>query len=269
MNIALFTSNHLRHKYIAFQIAEKLSLKLIVCEDKSEAIENSSQYDENDRQLLKEHFENRSVSEQCFFGKYLDFPSEIEVAKVKFGEINSQNTLDLLDKYKVDCILLFGTSIIKPIILNRYLNNVINLHLGLSPYYKGSGTNFFPIVNSEFECIGATIHLAINKVDAGDILHQIRPDISNEKDDIYSLGNKVIEEAGLIYPKVVEKYLLGKIEATCQKITTENKEYKLKDFTPEALRIANRIIEKGELKNFIKNKKNKLELKPIITNYNE
>ena len=36
------------------------------------------------------------------------------------------------------------------------LNKILNLHLGISPYYKGSGTNYFPLVNNEPQYVGAT-----------------------------------------------------------------------------------------------------------------
>ena len=33
---------------------------------------------------------------------------------------------------------------------------MINVHLGLSPYYKGSATNFWPFVNNELQFLGVT-----------------------------------------------------------------------------------------------------------------
>lgn len=269
MNIALFTSNHLRHKYVATEIANALSLKLIVCEQKSERIENVSQYNKEDRQLLTDHFKNRELSELHFFGKYKNFPKEMPLVDMKFGSLNSQTTLNLLKEYKIGCILLFGTSIIKPIILDKYQGKIINLHLGLSPYYKGSGTNFFPIVNNEFECLGATIHLAIDKVDSGSILHQLRLDTIEEKDNIHSLGNKVIKQAGKFYPKIVKAYLLEKIKWHEQKEVDKSKTYLLRDFTPETLKRANNVLKCGGISVYLKNKEQLLLSKPIVSNYNE
>jgi folate-dependent phosphoribosylglycinamide formyltransferase PurN len=269
MNIALFTSNHLRHKYIAAEIGKKLPLKLIISEKKSTAIQESSQYDAAAKKILAIHFENREISERYFFNDYQDFPCSISLIEMEFGSINNKNTLDLLEEHKIDWILLFGTSIIKPIILEKFPNKVINLHLGLSPYYRGSGTNFFPIVNNEFECIGATIHLATDNVDCGDILHQLRPDSIDENDDIHSLGNKVIEKAGKIFPIVVKEYGLGKINLFSQKELVTTNEYRLKDFTYESLEKANKIINSGGVTNYLMNKTYRLALKPIVSNYDE
>lgn len=266
MNIALFTSNHLRHKYIAAEIAKSLSLKLIISEEKSDAIQDVSKYNEEDRQLLINHFKNRATSEEAFFGVYQNFPDHVPLIKMKFGSLNTEGTLKLLNEYKIDCILLFGTSIIKPIILNKYLGNTINLHLGLSPYYKGSGTNFFPIVNNEFECLGATIHLAIDKVDAGDILHQFRINNIEENDTVYSIGNKIIDQAGILYPKVVKNYLKSKITPKIQNEFRDVKIYKINDFTPDALLLANQIIKNDGVKNYLRIKSQYDSAKPIVAN---
>jgi len=269
MNLAVFTSNHLRHKYIATEIAKVLPLELIICEEKSAVIQDTSNYNNADTLLLKNHFKNREISENLFFEECYNFPCDSSLVNIKFGEINSKNILKLLSDYKIDFILLFGSSIIKSMILEKYGDKIINLHLGLSPYYKGSGTNFFPIVNNEFECLGATIHLANHKVDAGCILHQLRPDVISLNDDIYTLGNKIIKKAGIVFPQIVKKYLLGQIKPQVQRKLINSKEYRLKDFTPENLRIASTIIKNGGISEYLKNKIERLNSKPIINNYNE
>lgn len=267
MNIALFTSNHLRHKYIAHELAQKLQLKLIVCEEKSDKIQDFSAYDKLDKHLLEDHFAQRDASEKAFFGTHQNFPSAVEVTALPFGVLNSEHTLALLKSHQITHILLFGTSIIKPMILNEFPDRVINLHLGLSPYYKGSGTNFFPIVHQEFECIGATFHLATNQVDAGAILHQIRPDDLAADDSIHNLGNKVILKAGKIYPTVVQKYLSGQIKLHHQSAVQDFHEYRIKDFTPTVLRNAQQIMANGSLRNYLEKKAQLNNNKPIISGF--
>lgn len=266
MRIALFTSNHLRHKYVAFQVASTLELKLIISEEKSSTIEEKAMYSKEEQQLLANHFKKRNTSENAFFGSYSQFPKGVVHHSVSSGSINSQNTLDLLAAHDIDAILLFGTSIIKAPILDLYPNRIFNLHLGLSPYYKGSGTNFFPIVNNEFECLGATIHLANTKVDAGAILHQIRPDNLEIDDTIHSLGNKIIEKAGYRYPRVIKLYLDDQIEAHTQKANVDEKIYRVRDFTPQVLEKAQSVLETGGISAYLKCKNRLMAKKPIISN---
>lgn len=265
MRIALFTSNHLRHKYIAAQLKAQLDLVVILTEEKSKKIEDSSGYKAEDQQLLDTHFKDRTTTEEQFFGEFNSFPEEVPHISLAFGSINSEQTLAYLAAYKVDYILLFGTSIIKPIILEKFPNMVINLHLGLSPYYKGSGTNFFPVVNNEFECIGATIHMAIIKVDAGGILHQLRLEELYEDDTIHSIGNRLIQKAGKLYPKVVKAYLENKIVPIAQEEIASSKEYRIKDFTPDAIRKAHNVLANQGIVLYLKQADLHKTNKPIIT----
>lgn len=269
MHIALFTSNHLRHKYVAAQIAKHLPLKLILTEEKNTAIENTVNYSSEDRKILDDHFNSRALSERNFFGHYDEFPLDVVLVQKEFGTLNSQETLDLLVANDINYILLFGTSIIKPLLLDFYPDKIVNLHLGLSPYYKGSGTNFFPIVTNEFECLGATIHLTTKRVDAGSILHQIRLEDISENDTIHSLGNKVIEKAGALYPKIVAAYLSGDIEAFPQKKIENTKEFRINDFTPEKLKQAQKVLLNLGISNYLKARTERITSKPIISNYDE
>ena len=57
-----------------------------------------------------------------------------------------------------DVVLVCGTGILREELINLFPGHIINIHLGLSPYYRGAGTNFWPLVNREPEYLGATIH---------------------------------------------------------------------------------------------------------------
>ena len=50
-----------------------------------------------------------------------------------------------------DVVLVFGTGILREALLSAFPGRLINIHLGLSPYYRGAGTNFWPLVNGEPE----------------------------------------------------------------------------------------------------------------------
>ena len=195
MKVVLLTSDSLRHKYIAHCLNEQLDLALIVTEEKSPAIESTDSLNESDAQFVDEHFKGRAASEQHYFGEYINFPDKVVHKEVKHGAINSDAVYELICNYEPDRIILFGTSIIKNPLLSAFDHKIINLHLGLSPYFKGSATNLFPIYHKQLECIGATIHVATAKVDEGPILHQLRPDITLG-DTIHDIGNKVIFKVG-------------------------------------------------------------------------
>lgn len=268
MRIALFTSTHTRHKYVAAQIALKCDLQLIITEAKSSRIEDTTSYTKLDKDLLQHHFKEREETERIFFGDFSTFPKDIRLLQLENGGINTVKTLDILKKQEIDAIVLFGTSIIKSIILDVYPKHIVNLHLGLSPYYKGSGTNFFPIAQGDFECLGATIHLATASVDAGAILHQVRLDNLTPQDTIHTIGNKIIQQAGAVLPSVVNSYLRGEIEAVAQPPSRDTQEYRIKDFTPEILRKAHRLLREGGIALYLKESLSRKRNKPIISSHN-
>ncbi|PKD21126.1 hypothetical protein APR41_11975 [Salegentibacter salinarum] len=256
MKIALLTSDNLRHKYIAHCVAKQLDLKLIITEKKSPTITATDSLREEDAEFIKNHFLKRKNSEKDYFGDYTNFPIKSNLLEIDHGSINSKKVKAEIEKAEVDYILLFGTSIIKKELLNKYSGLIINLHLGLSPYYRGSATNLFPFYYKEPECIGGTIHLASTEVDRGDILHQFRPAIS-KGDTLHDIGNKTIIKGGKLLPKVLEEYSTTKIQIIEQQ--GEGRLCKIKNLTPEKLRIIYHYIEQGLIEDYLRDKKSRDE----------
>ena len=261
MKIVLLTSNSLRHKYIATAIARKLELALIVTEKKSTLIEDTTGYSKEDTEFLAGHFKERAKTEERFFGAHSKFPKEVPRIDLPHGSINSEEVHQIIQKKTPDLILLFGTSIIRDPLLKNYKGKMINLHLGLSPYYKGSATNLFPYLFKEPECIGATIHLATSEVDEGAILYQFRPEVK-EKDNLHEIGNRVIKKAGQVMPEVMRKYISGKIAPQLQ--NREGRVCRNKNLTPDALRKIYRNFEEGMIPRYLIDKERRNAEKPIV-----
>ncbi len=261
MRTILLTSNSFRHKYIATTLAEATDLVLVVTEEKSPQITNTSSFSSEDTDFLNQHFANRTASEKEFFGRYSDFPTDTPLLQLIHGQINSSEAFEKITAVDPDLIVLFGTSIIKDPLLKEFDGRIINLHLGLSPYYRGSATNLYPYLFEEPECVGATIHLATPNVDKGDILHQLRPEI-NGQESLHDIGNTTILKAGQILPKILKKYKSGEIKPVPQKglsRLTRNK-----DITPYVLREIYKNFEQGMIRNYLKEKEKRDSKKPIV-----
>jgi methionyl-tRNA formyltransferase len=147
--------------------------------------------------------------------------------------------------------------------MNLFPNRIINLHLGLSPYYRGSGTNFWPLYYKEPECVGATIHLATSQVDAGAILYQVRPDFS-KNDSIHDLGNKTIVAAIQIIPEVVSDYL-SKRRIPIAQPSGIGRICKRKDLTAEAIETVYKNFSEYMMVDFLNNINKRLSFYPIIS----
>jgi hypothetical protein len=261
--LILLTSNHLRHRYIAHCLAEAFDLRGIVNEAKDSQVERPVMEKTELEVLHNRHFSDRLASEKSWFGRFDHFPEATPLLEIPAGEINSVECQYWIEQLEPDYIVLFGSSIIKPPLLNTYPGKIINLHLGLSPYYRGAATNFFALYNNQPECVGATIHLAIAQVDAGAILYQIRPDLEGNE-GLNDIGNKVIEKAGRVLPMVISLYHGGKLQPQKQK-STIGQVFKNTDYSPLMVATIEANLEQGMLKEYLLSSESRNAQFPIIT----
>lgn len=261
--VLLITSDKIRHKYVAHQINQILPLVGIVCERKQEAgyRENLSSLKLTERLIFQQHFDEMQRKEMEYFGQIQDFPIK-EVFYQEYGNINSIEVLYWIQEHQPDIIVLYGCSIVKSPLLELYRNRIVNMHLGLSPYYRGSATNFWPLVNREPECVGVTIHLAEEKVDAGPILAQGRPTPS-PYDRCHDLGCKTIIEGVRLLVKSIISYYQGRLHPVPQQQGI-GKFYRSKDFCAEAIQTMWHHFDNGMMEEFIANYLARVERFPIV-----
>jgi len=225
--VALLTGDGLRHRFVAQRLAQSTDLIAVISEAKSSIMPQSQLLESDERRIVERHFAERDQVEQQMLGDTLKFP-DTEMLRPANGTINSTGTLAWLQALNPDFVLLYGSSIIKPPLLDYYDGRMINIHLGLSPYYRGSGTNFWPLVSREPECIGATIHLAAQDVDAGAILAQVRP-AAEITDRAHELGTKTIIAALDLLPDALALYAAGQLRPQPQQLGL-GRTFRQKDF---------------------------------------
>jgi methionyl-tRNA formyltransferase len=259
--VLLLTGNGLRHRYAARQLSRNLNLVGIVSEGKAPLPTQSEALSAEDRVVIERHFAERDRVEERLLGRNLQFP-DTAVFNTEHNSINSPGVYDWVQRHAPEVLLLYGSSIVKPPLLDAYPGRIINLHLGLSPYYRGSGTNFWPLVNREPECVGATIHLAVVKVDAGAMLAQVRP--SPERTDrAHELGTKTIIRGFQAMPAVIHGYLDGLIKPQPQD-TAIGKVYRRKDFDAESTVTMWRHFETGMMDEYVSDLKARQQRYPIV-----
>ena len=237
LRIVLLTSSGLRHRFVAGQLARFVNLVGVVSEAGSAGATAAGATPEYslpaDQSVITEHFVERDAVERRMLGTMNAFP-DTEILELPHGGANAPETLTWIQGKNPDLVVLYGSSIIKPPLLDVYEKGMVNLHLGLSPYYRGSGTNFWPLVNREPECVGATIHLAVQSVDAGALLAQVRPE-PEISDRAHELGTKTIMAAVAIMPRVLSLYATGGIQPQSQDLT-QGRVYRKRDFNADAVR---------------------------------
>ena len=127
------------------------------------------------------------------------------------------------------CNYNYGCSIIQEPLLSVFDGRFVNVHLGLSPYYRGSGTNFWPLVNKEPEFVGATFMHIDSGIDTGEIIHQIRADYF-WGDTPSSIGNRLILKMSATLKDLILNF--DNLHVNLPKASTcESKVYKKIDFS--------------------------------------
>jgi len=155
---------------------------------------------------------------------------------LKKGEINYlPKSLDPL--FTCERIVVFGSSFIKNELYKKLCNiKTVNLHIGISPQYTGSGCNFWAMYDNNLHYVGGTIQTLSEKLDQGKILKYCYPpvDFDNFNPLMFSMSavKSTFEE--------VESVLLNYDDfAENAKNNDANKlirHSKIKDFDAEAIK---------------------------------
>ena len=146
--------------------------------------------------------------------------------------------------------------------LKVFSNHILNIHLGLSPFYRGQATNYWAFVNNEIQFIGATFHKIDGGIDTGPIIHQIRPKVYL-KDNVHTIGNRVIKDLKKDLVKILLNFENLK---SFKKKNNKSKYFKSIDFTEKSLNQLHQNYKDKIIFSFLKRKKLLLNKYPIIIN---
>ena len=115
---------------------------------------------------------------------------------------NNKELMDALQKNQIELIILARyMQIIPPEIVAIYKNNIINIHHGFLPAFKGAKP-YHQAYNKGVKIIGATAHYVTNELDEGPIIAQDVVHINHKHSikQIIQLGREI--ERGVLYSAV-------------------------------------------------------------------
>ena len=95
------------------------------------------------------------------------------------SNINDPAVLRLLAAAIPDICVITCTTILSAATIDSIGVNIINIHGGHLPHYRGCHCFFFALSDGNFDLIGSTIHFVDAGIDTGDILEIVRPAINN------------------------------------------------------------------------------------------
>ena len=197
MKLILFSGSHPRHLFINKRVLDFFDDVLVIVMQREEVLpEPPSNLNQLDKKLFIKHFANRYEVEKNTYGNL----SSKEVFKgyktiyIDQNELNTERIAKEVEIFSPDIAFIFGVDLILDPVLDKLPVDKINLHLGLSPWYKGGATLYFPFYHLRPQYCGCTFHKITKDADAGEIIHQCVPKLEYG-DKIHDVGAKCVLKA--------------------------------------------------------------------------
>ncbi len=204
----------------------------------------------NQRLIMKRHAEKvERIVEEGFGQKGREIITDKRIGKIEVTDISSPETVDFLKEVRPDVIAVCGTSILRGPVLNLAPHGVLNLHGGLSQYYRGLWTTLWAVYNEEPWYVGCTVHYVSSGIDDGDIIYQGRPEIE-EHDNHETLYVKVVKLGTRLMIRAIEDIESG----TARSFPLEKKGrlYTQKMVTPEIIDSTWKKVESGVIREYVR-----------------
>ena len=246
MRAIVLTSTMRRHQFVANTLAERLDVVGVWQEEKSfQPMKYAGSSD--DEAVIARHFDARDASEHAYFEGHDRVKAPAR--RLPPGGCNLPEEVEAMRRAQPDVVLVFGTSLLKQPLIDSFPGRILNIHLGLSPYYRGAGTNFWPLVNGEPEYCGATIHFLDIGVDTGPIIAHVRPAI-DRGDGPHDIGNKTISAAAVALADAARRHAAAPIAGEPQQ--GEGRVYRRADFSAAAVRRLYANFEAGMIDDYLR-----------------
>lgn len=265
VEVVILTNSQLRHQFVRKAIAldDDISVLRTYCES-TDGTTLDRVREEGDEVKLR-HLEARAEAEDDFFRHFVDYtPDRSNPQEIPNGEINDEQYYEEILDLDPDLLVAYGCSIIEDPLLSEYEGRFLNVHLGLSPYYRGTGTNFWPLVNGEPEYVGATFMYLDAGVDTGDIIHQIRARVK-PGDTPHHIGNRLIADMIGPYREIIVKF--DNLVDMAQPETPENEHYyTTSDYSTEATKQLYKNFDDGLVEDYLSEQDERNSDVPLVKN---
>lgn len=246
MSIVLMTGSHPRHAFIAQAVARSGMLAGLVIEEREDHVPQPPEgLDDTLRVLFVRHFAERAKAEERAFGTSVVLPS-VETCRVALAELNGPRVWDFLDRLKPRLLLSYGVHKLVPETLNRVAGLRWNIHGGLSPWYRGVITHFWPSYMLEPQMTGMTVHETTEAIDGGAVIHQNVAALVRG-DGVHDLACRAVAGLAEELPELVRRTMSDQLKPPVVQRTT-GRIWRGEDWRPAHLRLvydfyANRIVD--------------------------
>ncbi len=183
---------------------------------------------------MQSYFMNVIFSVKKIFDDIDFLPNNVKTLSIKSGDLSGLNRPQLTDALSSDVFAVFGSSYIKGWLVDFLVERrTINIHMGLSPYYRGSSCNFWALYDDNPDYVGATIHLLSKGLDSGNMLFHCVPKLQEGYNPFdFTMRSVLVAQQGLV--GAVDTGAIFSLEAVKQDKSKEVRYTKNQDFTDDA-----------------------------------
>lgn len=234
MKITLFTSNSNRHNYFINLLSNYCDQLYVVQESKT-FFKSNNVSKQTEKNIIEKYFIKVLEAESQVFKKEFAINNKnINTLSIINNEINNLPLTYFNDYLKSDFYIVFGSSYIKGDLVNFLINHkAINIHAGVSPFYRGTDCNFWALYDENPHLVGSTIHLLSKGLDSGPILYHA---MSNLKTDPFEYSMSSVKSAFHSIAEKIKDRSIFKITPSFQDKNNELRYSKKNEFTEDVVK---------------------------------
>ena len=156
--------------------------------------------------MALERAQKAGIKNICIDRKKFESKSEFETA-----------LLNELKAAEVDLVVLAGfMRILSPSFVHEYKERIMNIHPSLLPSFPGAHAHR-DVLAYGVKVSGCTVHFVDEGTDSGPIIMQAAVEIKDD-DTEDTLAARVLEQEHIIYPKVIQLYVEGRLKIDGRKV---------------------------------------------------
>ncbi len=240
MKITVFTCNQARHISL-IESLQKIAREVFVVQEVSTVFPGQVDDFYKKSEVMQTYFSKVISAEREVFGHPRVLSGNVHHLPIRSGDLNHVPMDWLNAVFESDVYLVFGGSYIRGELCDRLIQNkALNIHMGVSPYYRGSSCNFWPLYDKRPDLVGATVHLLSSGLDSGSILFHALP--RPQPVDGFLLGMLAVKAAHQALVQTLSSGELGKMVGLVQDKTREVRYTRNAQFTDS---IASEYLERA------------------------
>lgn len=266
ISVVILTSRGPRHSYFVRELTRNFSVRGVVIDDRYHGWDRLWTFLQTNgwnpfqmarawdlKHRLAPYEKRERLIEENFFSPAKtagEFPPGIPVRMSR--DPNGEETVKWVRGFRPDLIAVFGTRLIREPLLSAARQGALNLHTGLSPFYRGGQCTFWCLYEGDLGHLGVTIHHLSPKIDGGDIVYTAQPEVEPE-DTVRSLECKLVRLGTDRMIQALRELAEGKAPRTPQR--EKGKLYLSKMFTLERRLELEKKLDSGRLSELLQEKK--------------